>query len=152
MSSDGMLYDKSNLSPGSGKPAPERGPQAPTSGPVTGEHADNLAYPSLSSEGRVEIELPMLNSGSSVFKVTKCRACDLGRFISRQVAAALGTGQAHVTLSHYAGACCGGKLLASHSQRKMDEMVIRLANSKHPKTLFETEVRPFLESLKPQAR
>jgi hypothetical protein len=148
------FYDKSNMGPGSNKPA--AGPEYqsdPTRGDVSGPDVDHLNYPSLSSAGLVEVELPLRDS-SGPQKVEKVLAARIGQHISQQTEDAFSVSDAEAAevMSWYTGCCEGAKLLGEDELKHMKKLARGLAASSDPAEFFATEVEPFLTSLNPQGR
>jgi len=153
MTDDTMLYDRSNMPSGRGVPSSEPKLSAdPTRGPVSGADRESMSYPSLSSQGLVEIEIPLRNVGSGPFRVAKVLVRNVGQHISRHVEARLPTGDAHLEFSHFVGVVKAQELLSADAQRRMDNLATRLAGSRNPEIIFTEEIQPWLASLQPKAR
>lgn len=151
-----MIYDKSNRPPGSGAPAPEPKPKNDSGrGAVTGQDADSVTYPSLTCEGRIEVELPLRNCETTPVKVHKVQVRDLGHYFAKSVEAELAGNQAHIAFAHYAGCCKGQKLLSEHAQKRIDELSAAFAKiqpGERQEEFFEEEISPWLDSLTPGSR
>jgi hypothetical protein len=151
------FYHKSNMGPGSGKPAPEQQEQSdPAHGDVSGADVDHLSYPSLASQGLEEIELPRRDSTSSTpFKVEKILARNIGSHISRQIENALtdsDTSEASSILNWYVGACEGAQLLDEGTLKDMKKLAHRFATASDPEGLFIEQIQPWLANLRPRRR
>lgn len=150
-----MVYNRSDMPQKPGAPQRQEIVSDPTRGDVSGPDERHLSYPSLNSEGRVELELPVFNPGSSAFKVVKFQSRDLGALVSKHVADALPIGNAHLLFAHYTGCCKGQTLLGPETQKRMNELsaaFARIEPGERQVTFYEEEIEPWLASLQPQAR
>jgi hypothetical protein len=156
MANEKMVYENSPSMPRAGRPFEPR-PQPEydreDQGAVSGKDSDSLTYPSLSSAGRIELELPIRNA-RGMCKVEKCQARHLGRHIARVVEGAFHSSPAEAvnSLAWYCGVCAGGQLLGDKDQDRMKSLARQFAGAADPSAFFEDEVSPFLHGLTPGRR
>lgn len=157
MSNDQMHYNKSNMPAKSGEPSPDRGPRQDqgeialrSTDPVRG---DVVGYPSLESQGLVEIELPSRNP-THVGMVEKMRLCDFGKHVEKQVERDLASSpaEASITLSWYGGVARGAKLFDDATLAEFGKLTHAFSGASDPEQFFADEVQPFLSGLVPRKR
>ena len=160
-----MAADELNLFPRSNMPAKGQGPMSPPQkarpddarGEVNGTQAPDgqirLNFPSLSSEGRVLLTLPLADT-TGFFKTEAIQARDLGFHISTQTNRAFryGASGAQEEFAWYTGLAKGMQLLDERSQTRMQQLSRDFAKAGEPEEFFENEIDPFLKSLAPKTR
>ena len=151
--SDGPIYDKSNMPVAGrpGMPVPDRAKDQSGTGPVSGETADDLNFPSLAVQGMTLVRLPLRNCATTVRKCEQYQLRELPRIIAERVDRALGTPEAPLEFSHFCGALKGAGVLGERTQRRMDELAADFAKippGERQEEFYERQIAPWLETLK----
>ncbi len=77
---------------------------------------------------------------------------DLPAHISRQVGSASERGKGHEVLAHYSGFAEGSGIADKATSKRLGELARGLASAANQSDYFAREIRPFLQSVKPQRR
>ncbi len=154
--SENMIYEKSNMPAKPGEPTRDIGPRA-DQGPVTLQHSDPvhgdaLDYPSLSGQGFDVVEFPLMRAESSPHKIETLQAREVADRILHSVEGGLATGDAPSILSWYLGCLKGCKLLTPAGESAMQKLADSFARTPNREEFFESQIRPFVETLRPQRR
>jgi len=134
MAEERMVYDKTE-----------------TMGPVASkaDAPDVADYPSLTAEGRVEIEIALPAPRGPIF-TESVQVRDLPAHITQRVEADLARGdEASEVFAHYGGAIEGAGVVSGGTAEKLHKLVTAFAQAGEPEKYFKEVVKPFLFGLKP---
>ena len=122
------------------------------------ESGDCWVYPSASSSGYVEIELPALPG--SLNPTERLHARDFGVRVANQIESSMKGGylkvgalpNAPTVLRHYLGAAQGSGLMDKGALQRMEGLASEFEATPYREEYYEQVLKPYLHSLTPKRR